>query len=94
VKKKKWFSMNNIGVVVYKKGNEPGTLEAEFCHTDDGIGNGIATGGPTHGFEGKYKIRYFDEKGKLQAERDLEIKKDGDRFNLPFSCIRKYEKKK
>ncbi len=80
--KDKWFSMNNIGVVLYKKGDEPGTLNAEYCHTDDGKGSGIAVGGSTQGFEGKYHIRYFDEKGKLQAERGLEIKKDGDRFNL------------
>ncbi len=74
--------MNNVGVVLYRKGDEPGTLNAEYCHTDDGKGHGIATGGLTQGFEGKYQIQYFDEKGQLLAARDLEINKVGDRFNL------------
>lgn len=76
--------MNNVGVVLYKKGDEPGTLKAEFCHTEDGKGAGLATGGSAQGFDGNYHIQYFDNKGELQAERELEIKKDGDQFNLTW----------
>lgn len=74
--------MKNIGVVLYKKGSKPGTLQAAFCHTIDGRGNGVAKGEATDGFEGSYRIKYFDEEGELQAERDLKIKRDKDRFEL------------
>ncbi len=72
--------MTNVGFVLYKKGEEPGTLIAKWCHTDDGNGTGIATGGPVEGFEGHYHVRYFDDKGNLQAARELNIKKDGDYY--------------
>ncbi len=76
--------MTNVGYVLYKKGDEPGTLIAKWCHSDYGNGTGIATGGPAEGFEGRYHIRYFDEKGNIQADRELDIQKDGDYYQLSW----------
>jgi hypothetical protein len=76
--------MTNVGFVLYKKSDEPGTLIAEWCHSDDGNGTGIATGGTTEGFEGRYHIRYFDNKGNIQADRELDIKKDGVYYQLSW----------
>lgn len=76
----------NVGAVLYRKSNKPGTLYAEFCHTDDGAGHGIATASeePYQDFEGKYRIQYFDQNGDLQAERDLEIRKEGEQYHLTW----------
>ncbi len=76
--------MINIGFVLYKKGDEPGTLNAKWCHSDYGNGTGIATGGPAEGFEGRYHIRYLDDKGNAQAERKLDIQKKGDFYHLSW----------
>ncbi len=76
--------MNNIGYVLYKKSKEPGTLNANWCHSEYGTGTGFATGGPVDGFEGLYQIQYFDEKGNLLAERELDIRKDGNCFNVSW----------
>ena len=74
----------NVGVVLYRKSDMPGTLQAEFCHTEDGNGHGIATTleNPPQGFEGEYRVQYFDQNGDLQAERDLEIRKEGEQYHL------------
>ena len=77
--------MPSVGFVLYKKSDEPGTLTAEWCHSDYGNGTGIATGGPADGFEGRYTIRYFDDKGNMQAERGLEIQKEGNYYQLSWS---------
>ncbi len=74
--------MKNIGHVLYKKSKEPGTLKAIWCHSEQGTGTGIAIGDSTNGFEGHYQIRYFDNKGNLQAERELEIQKKDDCFKV------------
>lgn len=74
--------MNNIGYILYKKNKEPGTLNANWCHSEYGIGTGIATGGSADGFEGLYQIQYFDEKGNLQAECELGIRKDGNCYRV------------
>ncbi len=76
--------MNNIGYVLYKKDKEPGTLKADWCHSELGTGTGFATGGPIDGFEGLYQIRYFDDKGDLQAERELDIKKDENCYKVSW----------
>ena len=44
----------------------------------------MATGGPVEGFEGRYHIRYFDDKGNIQADRELDIQKDGDYYQLSW----------
>jgi len=76
--------MNNIGFVVYKKGNEPGMLMAQWEHSDYGKGTGIAKGSQSDGYEGEYTIQYFDNNGIIQAERDLIIKKEGDSYHLSW----------
>jgi len=76
--------MNNIGYVLYKISKELGTLNAEWCHSEYGIGTGIATAteGLVDGFEGHYQIQYFNEKGSLQAERGLDIRKEGKYYKV------------
>lgn len=76
--------MIDIGCVLYKKGDEPGTLNAEWFHPSLGAGTGKAIGGSTNGFEGRYHIRYFDKKGKEVAYRELEIQKNGDGYKLTW----------
>jgi hypothetical protein len=74
----------NIGFVLYRKTGEPGSLRATWCHSELGTGTGLATGGPADGFAGRYRIRYYDERGDLQAERDLDISRDGDRYRVSW----------
>jgi len=76
--------MINVGFVLYKKSEEPGTLNAKWCHSDGVHGTGIATGGSAEGFEGKYLIRYSDDKGNIQADRELKIHKDGSCYKLQW----------
>ena len=76
--------MINVGCVLYTKSSEPGTLHAKWFHSDSGNGTGIATGGPAEGFAGRYHMRYFDDKGKVDADRELNIKKNGDYFELTW----------
>lgn len=74
--------MIDVGCVVYKKGAEPGSLIAKYCHSELGHGTGQATGGPLQGFAGRYHIRYFDVQGVEIADRELDIQKDGDTYRL------------
>jgi hypothetical protein len=68
----------NIGFVLYTKGEAPGTLKARWRYTTEYSGTGVATGGPTEGFAGRYHVRYFDEHGKFSDEYDLVIERNGD----------------
>ncbi len=77
-------AITNIGYVVYKRGEEPGTPEAEWCHSYTGKGKGIATGGMSGGFEGRYNITYFDNKNNLMSNRELVIQKTGDVYKLAW----------
>ena len=79
--------MINVGCVLYKKGDEPGTLTAKWCHPYFGkgvFGTGIATGGPEEGYVGRYHIRYFDDKGNEIAGFELDIQKDGDYYEIAW----------
>jgi len=76
--------MINVGFVLYKKSEEPGTLNAIWCHRDGGNGIGIATGGSNEGYEGNYLIRYSDHKGNIQADREMKIRKDGNCYKLQW----------
>ncbi len=76
--------MINIGCVLYKKGDEPGTLEATFHHSIIGKGTGLATGGPAEGFAGLYRIRYFDGNGEETAGRELDIRKGDGCYHLTW----------
>ena len=71
----------NIGVVLYTKGDAPGTLKARWRYTTEYSGTGVATGGPTEGFAGQYHVRYFDEQGKFSDEYDLVIERNGDFYS-------------
>ena len=77
--------MSNIGSVQYSKGNLIGQLEAVWIHADYGHGTGLAIGGPNDKFEGKYHIKYFNEKGILMTELELEITKNKHRYDLTWS---------
>jgi hypothetical protein len=74
--------MEDIGVVIYRKGDELGSLCAIWHHKHFGSGTGKATGGPSAGFPGTYKIVYFDPSGKRLSGYDLRIEQQGDYFNL------------
>ncbi|VVS91447.1 hypothetical protein [Desulfoluna spongiiphila] len=76
--------MSGVGIVHYTKNDEPGTLVAEWCHSEYGNGTGVATGGPAKGFEGHYRIIYYDDQGNLQAERELDIKKSGAQYQVSW----------
>lgn len=76
--------MEDIGVVIYTKGEEPGTLMARWHHKRYGSGTGKASGGPTEGFPGTYKIVYFDTNDKHLSEYDLRIDKQNDHFDLTW----------
>jgi hypothetical protein len=65
--------MLNIGSVFYRKGEKTGTLEATWCHIEDGEGTGFATGGSDGEFAGTYTIKYFDKNGKELIQRELGI---------------------
>jgi len=67
----------NIGVAVYRRGEEPGTLEARWSFGNDWGGPGLATGGSGEGFGGRFHIRYFLENGEFSDEYDLEIVRRG-----------------
>lgn len=72
--------ITNIGFVLYTKSYAPGTLNARWLYTDKYRGSGIATGGPTKGYAGKYHVRYFYDSGEFSDEYDLIIEKDGDLY--------------
>lgn len=76
--------MSNIGCVLYTKGDEPGSLNATWCHSEDGYGTGKAMGGPDDGYAGRYRILYFDQAGEQAADRELEIKKTSDTYELAW----------
>ena len=79
--------MINVGFLLYKKGDEPGTLDASWCHPliAKGVcGTGKATGGPKEGFVGRYQIQYFDAAGNKIAERELDIQKEGEYYDLTW----------
>lgn len=79
--------MINVGCVLYKKGGEPGTLEAKWCHPYFGqgvFGTGKASGGPAEGYEGLYQIQYFDAEGNAIAGFELSIEKEGEYYSLAW----------
>ncbi|MEJ2151603.1 MAG: hypothetical protein P8Y29_01305 [Gemmatimonadota bacterium] len=68
----------NVGFVLYTKSHAPGTLNARWMFTDKYKGPGIAIGGPTDGYAGKYHVRYFYDSGEFSDEYDLIIEKTED----------------
>ncbi|MES9973240.1 MAG: hypothetical protein ABW094_03200 [Candidatus Thiodiazotropha sp.] len=81
------LTMINVGCVLYTKGEEPGSLNAKWCHPLFGkgvFGTGKATGGPVEGFVGRYQIQYFDAEGNHIAGFELDIKKDSEYYELAW----------
>ena len=74
--------ITNIGFVLYTKSHAPGTLNARWMFTDVYKGPGIATGGPTEGYAGRYHVRYFYDSGEFSDEYDLIIEKSGDVYRV------------
>ena len=70
----------NIGFVLYTKSHAPGTLNARWIWANKYKGPGIATGGPTEGFAGRYHVRYFLDSGDFSDEYELVIEKTGDTY--------------
>ncbi len=79
--------MINVGCVLYKQREEPDSLTAKWCHPYFGegvFGTGLATGGPTEGYVGRYHIRYFDADGNEIAGFELDIKKECEYYELEW----------
>ena len=74
----------NIGFVIYTKSYAPGTLNARWIYGGKYSGPGIATGGPSEGFAGRYHVRYFYDSGEFSDEYDLVIEKAGDMYNVSW----------
>jgi hypothetical protein len=74
----------NIGVVLYTKGEAPGTLYARWNYANAYSGPGLATGGPKEGFAGRYHVRYFYDSGEFSDEYELVIEKTGDFYNVSW----------
>jgi len=74
----------NIGFVLYTKSYAPGTLNARWMYGNAYSGPGIATGGPTVGFAGRYHVRYFYDSGEFSDEYDLVIEKNKDSYKASW----------
>jgi hypothetical protein len=75
---------SNIGVAVYARGETPGTLDARWSYENAWGGPGHATGGPEHGFAGRYHIRYYLENGEFSDEYDLTVERAGDLYDVTW----------
>jgi hypothetical protein len=82
---------SNIGFVFYTKSLSPGTLNARWMYSTRYKGPGIATGGPTTGFVGRYHVRYFYESGEFSDEYDLVIEKTDDVYKVSWIVEGKIE---
>ena len=76
--------MFNIGVVVYTRGEAPGTLTSKWRHLTNGSGTGISTGGPLEGFAGRYRTIHYDEKGNEKLSFELLIETNDDVYDLSW----------
>ena len=82
---------SNIGFVIYTKSLSPGTLIARWMYSTKYRGPGIATGGPTTGFAGRYHVRYFYDSGEFSDEYDLLIEKTDDAYKVSWIVKGKVE---
>ncbi len=84
--------LNFIAVGVYTKGDEPGTLEADWArsdrvsieHDNGVVCKGKATGGPVDGFAGCYSIIYTDAQGNAGEPYKLTITPAGQTYLLTW----------
>src|SRR6476661_5912735 len=74
----------NIGFVLYTKSYAPGTLNARWMYGNAYSGSGIATGGPSEGFAGRYHVRYFYDGGEFSDEYDLVIEKTAESYKVSW----------
>jgi hypothetical protein len=74
----------NIGFLLYTKSYAPGTLNARWMYGNAYSGPGIATGGPSDGFAGRYHVRYFYDSGEFSDEYDLVIEKNKDAYKASW----------
>lgn len=71
--------MKPIGVVIYRVGCEPGTLDAEWFYDKldrKRVCKGIASGGNPGCMSGDYRIRYFGPDGEDAGSYDLSLRKE------------------
>ncbi len=76
-----------IGAFVYRPGNEPGTIDADWAQSTrkvDVLCKGSATGGPASGFEGTYSIVYRNEHGEPSKTYEVRIDRDGEVYHLSW----------
>ncbi|MCF4099088.1 hypothetical protein [Maritalea mediterranea] len=76
-----------FGTGIYRRGNQPGTLTAEWL--DDRMvaagtkaGTGFAKNGPANGFVGDYDITYVS--GEQHVDLKLTIRAEGPNFRLAW----------
>ena len=74
----------NVGFVVYRKGEAPGTLDARWSYENTWSGRGQASGGPDDGYVGGDHIRYFYEDGEFSDEYDLVIEQAGEYYEVSW----------
>ena len=83
---------NFVAFGVYIKGEEPGTLRAEWVRSDwvssepekGIICLGTGTGDPTDGFAGGYSFIYTDEQGNPGEPFKVTIRTAGDAYQLKW----------
>ena len=78
------MSGSNIGFALYAPGETPGTLDARWSYENAYSGSGTATGGPAHGFVGRYHVLYYLENGEFSDEYDLQIERTGDLYDVTW----------
>ncbi|WP_259779912.1 hypothetical protein [Aestuariispira ectoiniformans] len=75
--------MSDLGIVVYRPGREPGTLEADW-YSDEldrkVVCKGVAKGGIPGRIEGDYKVFYCGPDDEDDDCFDLSIEKEGEIF--------------
>lgn len=76
--------MISIGCVLYRKGEEPGTLLARWFHSNSESGTGKAIGGSSDGFAGRYHIQYSNDKSNEISAFELVIEKVCDYYELSW----------
>ena len=76
--------MSDVGFVLFKRGDESGTLEATWCHSSQGYGIGKATCGPPAAFVGRYDMHYPNRSDSDDVHRELEIQREGLVYQLSW----------
>lgn len=75
--------MSPLGIVVYKPGREPGTLEADWYYSKLGqpvVCKGTAKGGVPGRMESDYTVFYYGPDGEDAGQYELSLQKQGEIF--------------